>query len=90
MLANMKKSTKLSMPPGGPTDGPPTPRNQNFLGIPILPSTGLSMLSIRIDPALLKRAKIRAIEEETTLQNITIAALDAYLKTPIRPKGDRR
>jgi hypothetical protein len=45
---------------------------------------GFSMLSIRIDPALLKRAKIRAIEEGSTLQNVTVAALKAYLKTPIR------
>jgi hypothetical protein len=51
---------------------------------------GLSMLSIRIDPALLKLAKVRAIEEGSTLQNVTAAALMAYLKTPIRPKGDRR
>lgn len=39
--------------------------------------------SLRLPIKLLEQAKIRAIRERRTLQDIAIDALEAYLKTPI-------
>ena len=50
----------------------------------------LSMLTVRVPPDLIERAKIRAIKEKSTLQKIVAAALEAYLKTAIGPKGKGR
>lgn len=46
--------------------------------------------SLRLPVSLLERAKIRAIKEGRTLQEIAADALDSYLKTPIkREEGTR-
>jgi predicted DNA binding CopG/RHH family protein len=45
-------------------------------------AVAMTKTSLRLPEDLLQRVKIRAIKEKTTLQDITIAALTAYLKTP--------
>jgi hypothetical protein len=47
-------------------------------------------LTVRLSEGLVEKAKIRAIKERTTLQDIVTAALEAYLKTPIKREGDGR
>jgi hypothetical protein len=44
--------------------------------------------SLRVPENLLERAKIRAIKERRTLQDLTIAALEAYLETPLQQTGE--
>ena len=44
---------------------------------------------MRLPENLLERAKIRAVKEKRTLQDITTAALEAYLKTPLVREGDK-
>jgi hypothetical protein len=48
----------------------------------------MDKLVARIPRELLKRAKIRAVQDETTLQEIVALALEAWLKTPA--KGGNR
>jgi hypothetical protein len=48
----------------------------------------MDKLVARIPRELLKRAKIRAIQDETTLQSLVAAALEVLLKTP-REGGSR-
>ncbi len=48
----------------------------------------MSKTTLRLPATLLERAKIRAIKEKRTLQEITAAALEAYLKTSIARAGD--
>jgi hypothetical protein len=50
----------------------------------------MSKTTLRLPGSLLERAKIRAIKEKRTLQDITTAALEAYLKTPIARRGDEQ
>jgi len=45
--------------------------------------------TLRLPENLLERAKIRAVKEKRTLQDITTAALEAYLKTPLVREGDK-
>lgn len=99
ILICMKTPTKNPMPPV-PPKGPPTPRNQPAL-TGVLANTfmagrrkavaqPLAMLTVRLRPDLIERAKIRAIKEKSTLQNLAAAAIEAYLKTPLASKGDGR
>lgn len=48
----------------------------------------MDKLVARIPRELLKRAKIRAVQDETTLQAVVASALEAWLKTP-REEGSR-
>ena len=50
----------------------------------------MTKTTLRLPTSLLERAKIRAIKEKRTLQEITAAALEAYLKTPIARTGGER
>jgi hypothetical protein len=68
------------MPPV-PEPGAPVPHHAPMSATPVTPA--LTMLTVRITPDLLERAKIRAIKEKSTLQNLTAVALEAYLKTPL-------
>jgi hypothetical protein len=44
--------------------------------------------TLRLPASLLERAKIRAIKEHRTLQEIVADAIMAYLKTPMAHMGD--
>jgi len=46
-------------------------------------------LTVRVPETLAEKAKIRAIQDKTTLQDLVSEALDAYLKTPRRKEGAR-
>jgi len=46
-------------------------------------------LTVRVPETLAEKAKIRAIPDKTTLQDLVSEALDAYLKTPRRKEGAR-
>jgi hypothetical protein len=48
-----------------------------------------SKTTLRLPDNLLERAKIRAVKEKRTLQDITAAALEAYLKTPLAREGEK-
>jgi hypothetical protein len=48
-----------------------------------------SKTTLRLPDNLLERAKIRAVKEKRTLQDITTAALEAYLKMPLVREGDK-
>jgi hypothetical protein len=48
-----------------------------------------SKTTLRLPDSLLERAKIRAVKEKRTLQDITTAALEAYLKMPLMREGDK-
>ena len=41
-------------------------------------------LTIRLPEAMVERAKIRAVKEKTTLQEMVTTALEAYLRTPLK------
>jgi len=43
---------------------------------------GKAQLTVRLDPALIKRAKLRAIERDMTVQDLVERALEQSLKTP--------
>jgi hypothetical protein len=47
-------------------------------------------VTMRLPENLVERAKIRAIKEHRTLQEIAAAALDAYLRSPIQREGGER
>jgi predicted DNA binding CopG/RHH family protein len=65
-------------------------RQEDFLNFLKQHTHALTMLTVRVPHDLLERSKIRAIKEKSTLQKITAAALEAYLKTAIAPKGKGR
>jgi predicted DNA binding CopG/RHH family protein len=44
--------------------------------------------TLRLPASLLERAKIRAIKEHRTLQEIVADAITTYLKTPVARMGD--
>jgi predicted HicB family RNase H-like nuclease len=46
-------------------------------------------LTVRLPESLVERAKIRAIKERSSLQDLTATALEAYLKTKPQ-KGESR
>lgn len=46
-------------------------------------------LTVRISRGLADRAKIRAVHDQTTLQELVTTALETYLKTPRRTEGSR-
>jgi hypothetical protein len=45
---------------------------------------GADMMTVRLPEGLLERTKIRAIKEKATLQSLVAAALENYLKQPLR------
>jgi hypothetical protein len=47
-----------------------------------------SKTTLRLPTSLLERAKIRAIKERRTLQEIVADAITTYLKTPTARMGD--
>ena len=49
----------------------------------------MSKTTLRLPENLIERAKIRAIKERRTLQEITTTALEAYLKTPLTREGEK-
>lgn len=49
----------------------------------------MSKTTLRLPENLIERAKIRAIKERRTFQEITTAALEAYLKTPLAREGEK-
>jgi len=49
----------------------------------------MSKTTLRLPENLIERAKIRAIKERRTLQEITTTALEAYLKTPLAREGEK-
>ncbi len=44
----------------------------------------MTKTTLRLPEALMERAKIRAIKERRTLQEITTEALEAYLRQPLK------
>jgi predicted DNA binding CopG/RHH family protein len=46
-------------------------------------------LTVRLPESLIENAKIRAVKERTTLQEMVAEALAAYLKAPSSPREDR-
>lgn len=52
--------------------------------------TTLSMLTVRVPPDLIGRAKIRAVKEKTTLQKMVTALLEAHLRTPLKRQQEER
>jgi hypothetical protein len=50
----------------------------------------MAKTTMRIPADLLERAKIRAIKERRTLQEVTATALEAYLRKPIVRAGDEQ
>ena len=49
----------------------------------------MSKTTLRLSDELLERAKIRAVKERRTLQEITAEALEAYLKTSLVREGGK-
>lgn len=49
----------------------------------------MSKVTIRLPDSIIERAKIRAIKERRTLQDITAEALEVYLKRTEREGGSR-
>jgi hypothetical protein len=45
---------------------------------------------VDLPEGLWKAAKVRAMDEHTTLRGVIVAALEAYLKTPKAKKEGRR
>jgi hypothetical protein len=50
----------------------------------------MKLLGVRVPESLIERAKIRAVREKSTLQDLVETALEAYLKTPLRREGESR
>ncbi len=46
--------------------------------------------TLRLPEAVWKAARVRAIEERRSFQDVLAAALTRYLKTPLKGKGGRR
>jgi predicted DNA binding CopG/RHH family protein len=44
-------------------------------------------LTVRLPESLVEKAKIRAVKERTTLQDMVTLALETYLKTPLKREG---
>lgn len=49
----------------------------------------MSKTTLRLPENLIERAKIRAIKERRTFQEIATTALEAYLKTPLAREGEK-
>lgn len=47
-------------------------------------------LTVRLPENLVEKAKIRAVKERTTLQDVVTVALEAYLKTPLKREKEGR
>lgn len=47
-------------------------------------------VTVRLPENLVEKAKIRAVKERTTLQEMVAAALETYLKTPLKREGEGR
>lgn len=47
-------------------------------------------LTVRLPEKLVEKAKIRAVKERTTLQDMVTVALEAYLKTPLKREEEGR
>jgi hypothetical protein len=52
------------------------------------PEKETAKTTLRLPASLLERAKIRAIKEHRTLQEIVADAITTYLKTPVARMGD--
>jgi hypothetical protein len=59
-------------------------KTKNRVGRPVIKVT------MRLPENLVERAKIRAIKEHRTLQEIAAAALDAYTRSAIQREGGER
>ena len=49
---------------------------------------GIIKTTVALEEGLWKRARIRAIEEGVDLQDIVTKALERYLRTPSKAKGE--
>jgi hypothetical protein len=77
-------------PARNPVDAIPQLRHSVAMGKPTLEKEPSRMhkTTLTLDDQMWRKAKIRAMDEGTSLQKILEAALDAYLKAPKKePKG---
>jgi plasmid stability protein len=47
-------------------------------------------LTVRLPDSLVEKAKIRAVKDRRTLQDLVNDALEAYLKSPAKRGGEER
>jgi len=47
-------------------------------------------LTVRLPDSLIERAKIRAIKDKLTMQDLVTEAIEAYLKTSAKRGGESR
>jgi predicted DNA binding CopG/RHH family protein len=47
-------------------------------------------LTVRLPDSLIERAKIRAVKDKLTIQDLVAGALEAYLKSPAKRGGENR
>src|ERR1700730_3348933 len=71
-------------------DGKPASRLPNRMRTKQREGAAMFKLTVRLPDSLIERAKIRAIKDKLTMQDLVTEAIEAYLKTSAKRGGESR